>query len=128
MRSWVLSLLATGVLCAQPYQPTPDELNQARARLADLTDRLHRLESRPDTLRADVEVYAKAAQWILRYPEEFYTKAYLANTLKALDHGIARARELEAGNPAWLSRKGRLVRAYRSAVDGSVQPYALVIP
>jgi pimeloyl-ACP methyl ester carboxylesterase len=128
MRSWVLSLLATGVLCAQPYQPTPDELNQVRARLADLTDRPHRLESRPDALRADVEVYAKAAQWILRYPEEFYAKAYLANTLKDLDHGIARARELEAGNPSWPARKGRLVRAYRSAVDGSIQPYALIIP
>src|SRR5215472_18283924 len=106
MRSWVLSLLAIGVLCAQPYQPGADELNQVRVRLADLTDRLHRLESRPDTLRADVEVYAKAAQWILRYPEEFYTKAYLANTLKVLEHGMARARELESGEPAWPRQKG----------------------
>src|SRR5439155_14773773 len=81
-----------------------------------------------DVLLPDVEVYRKAAQWILRYPEEFYVKAYLPNTLRALEEGIRRAKELERGEPSWPRQKGRLVRAYRSRVDGSVQPYGLVIP
>ena len=29
---------------------------------------------------------------------------------------------------SWESRKGRIVRGYRSKVDGSVQPYGLIIP
>src|SRR5215472_3670858 len=128
MRFWVLLLIAAGVMHAQPFRPAAEELAQVRSRLAELNEQLQKLGSRPDALRADVEVYAKAAEWILRYPEEFYTKAYLPNTLKVLEHGMARARELESGEPAWPRQKGRLVRAYRSAVDGSVQPYALVIP
>jgi dienelactone hydrolase len=114
---------------AQPYQPTSEELSSIRAKLADLTHRLGGLGAKPDSaLLADVEVYRKAGEWILRYPEEFYTKAYVTNALKVLDHGIARARELERGQPSWPQQKGRIVRAYRSAVDSSVQPYGLIIP
>src|SRR5262249_40065291 len=56
------------------------------------------------------------------------TKAYYDNTLKALDAGLKRASELEAGKPSWVNRKGRVARAYRSIVDGSVQPYTVIIP
>src|SRR2546425_373281 len=34
----------------------------------------------------------------------------------------------EADAASWPNQKGRLVRAYISRVDGSVQPYGLVIP
>lgn len=129
MRSWIVLLIAAGSASAQPYPPTSEELSEIRAKLADLTHRLGALGTKPDpALLADVEVYRKAGEWILRYPEEFYTKAYVANALKVLDHGIVRARELERGQPSWPQQKGRIVRAYRSAVDGSVQPYGLIIP
>jgi len=49
---------------------------------------------------------ARRQEWILRYPEEFYTKAYAANSIAALDKGLARAGELEAGKPGWPKRKG----------------------
>src|SRR5262249_25700617 len=65
---------------------------------------------------------------LLRHPEEFYTRAYLTNALAALDRGHARAMELADGRPSWVDRKGRLTRAYRSRVDGGVQPYGLIIP
>jgi hypothetical protein len=58
----------------------------------------------------------------------FFTKAYTANAMAALDKGLERAKGLESGAPSWPKRKGRLVRAYTSKVDGSVQPYGLVIP
>ena len=124
MRPWTILLVSAAAACAQPYQPTADELSQIRSKFADLSQRLerHRL---PDP---DIEIYRKAGEWILRYPEEFYTKAYAANALKVLEHGIARVQELERGEPSWRRQKGRIVRGYRSAVDGSVQPYALVIP
>jgi hypothetical protein len=129
MHSRVLLLFAAGIACAQPYQPTSDELAAIRTKLADLSGRLDRLGAKPDAaLRADVEVYRKAGEWILRYPEEFYTKVYAANALKVLDRGIARADELQRGEPGWPKQKGRLVRGYRSKVDGSFQPYGLIIP
>jgi dienelactone hydrolase len=113
------------------YHPTADELGQIRVRTAQLEAALKTLAAQrvaPD-LQADVEIYHKAAVWILRYAdEEFFAKRYVADTLAVLDRGLARAKELAAGRPGWAKQKGQLVRAYRSRVDGSVQPYGLAIP
>src|SRR6185436_12758318 len=109
------------------YQPTPEEYQRIRERIPALEKALQGLPARDD-LTADVEIYLKAVQFILRFPEEFATKEYVAQTLAALDKGVQRAAELRAGKPSWVSQKGRVVRAYRSRVDGGVQPYALVIP
>lgn len=79
-------------------------------------------------LAADVAVYRKAAVWALRFPEELFRKDYLVNALAGLDRGLERAAELAAARASWPSRKGRLVRAFVSRVDGSVQPYGLLIP
>ncbi|HEY1339018.1 MAG TPA: prolyl oligopeptidase family serine peptidase, partial [Bryobacteraceae bacterium] len=87
---------------------------------------LRKLES--DPLYADAAVYHKAAGFILKHPEEFINARFVADTLAALDQGIARAKELAAGSPSWTKRKGRLIRAYTSKVDGSVQPYGLIVP
>jgi hypothetical protein len=110
-----------------PYQPSADELRAIRTRRNELGAALQRVQA-ADDVRADVEVYLKAADWILRHPEEFYTKAYYDNTLSVLDRGIARAADLVKGQTPWATQKGRLSRAYRSRVDGSVQPYGLLIP
>ncbi|HWB95548.1 MAG TPA: prolyl oligopeptidase family serine peptidase, partial [Bryobacteraceae bacterium] len=123
----VLLFSAAWCFAAAPYQPTAAETAQIRARLQELEARIQKL-SAPDDLAADVAVYAKAAQWILRYPEEFFTQAYVANTLAALDRGIERAKALERGASPWAQQKGRLVRAYRSRVDGSLQPYGMIVP
>ena len=45
-----------------------------------------------------------------------------------LDTGLTRAKELEDGVPSWPKRKGHVVRAYVSRLDGSVRPYGLTIP
>ncbi|MCX6901359.1 MAG: alpha/beta hydrolase-fold protein [Verrucomicrobia bacterium] len=116
---------------APPYQPTDAEKQQIRAKADELAVALKQLAAKKTdaALLADVEVYHKAADWILRYAdEEFYAKRYVGDTLAALDRGLARAKELSANKPAWPAQKGRLVRAYRSRVDGSVQPYGLIIP
>ena len=128
MRLWIVFLVCAGLGCAQGYQPKADELDAIRARLGELKGKLDGLRGRDPGLVDDVGVYAKAGEWILRYPEEFYTAAYAANALKVLDHGLARAAELQRGAASWPKQTGRLVRAYRSAVDGSLQPYALIIP
>jgi pimeloyl-ACP methyl ester carboxylesterase len=41
---------------------------------------------------------------------------------------MQRAKELRDGKPSWNSAGGLVVRGYTSGIDGSVQPYGLVIP
>ena len=133
--------LTTGVLQTPPTPPvpsdrqriegpSPDEIREIERKLTDLSARVKALGARKadPALVADVDIYRKAGEYILRFPDEFASKAFVADTLTVLDTGLARARELEAGAPSWPKRKGHVVRAYVSRVDGSVQPYGLTIP
>lgn len=112
------------------FPPSAEQRAQIDAKLADLTARLNALGARKSDpqLLADVQIYQKAAQYILRFPEEFFGAAYANETIAALDAGIARAKELEAGKSPWAKTAGNVVRGYVSKVDGSVQPYGLTIP
>src|ERR1700737_2331218 len=114
----------------QLYQPTAEQRQAIDARLADLTSRIHALTAKKTdpALLADVDIYRKAAEYILRFPEEFATKNYAPETLTVLDAGLARSKELESGTASWPKKTGTLVRGYVSRVDGSVQPYGLTIP
>lgn len=114
-----------------PYALTAEEKSALTADLTNLGKRLSILREKPHDahLLADVEVYYKAVAWMLRYPEEVYTRAYAANAQMLVKRGIERIAELEMGRHEWTSRKGRRVAfGYRSRVDGSVQPFHLVIP
>jgi pimeloyl-ACP methyl ester carboxylesterase len=130
MRTPICLFLSAAALAAQqqpaPYVPTGEEKRQIEAKSAELGGMLKRLEGH--ALYADVAIYRKAGEFILRHPEEFANAGYVKDTLAVLDKGMARAKELAAGPPSWTKSKGRLVRAYTSTVDGSVQPYGLIIP
>ena len=41
---------------------------------------------------------------------------------------MERAAALKAGDAPWTRQRGLVVRGYRSKIDGSVQPYGLVMP
>src|SRR6476661_3002903 len=129
MRFLIGLLFAAAVPAQQPpkpYTPTAVELRQIQAKTAELGAILSGVQSHP--LYADAAIYHKAAEFILKIPGEFYTPAYVRDTLNALDTGIARAKELAAGTASWTTRKGRVLRAYRSTIDGSIQPYGMIIP
>jgi pimeloyl-ACP methyl ester carboxylesterase len=118
-------LLLLRVSAASP--PSAAEREQITSKLAQLTRAVDELRAKhvDEARLADIEIYQKAATWVLRFEEEFFTPAYVANTLHALDRGLARAAD---ANFSWESGKGRIVRGYRSKVDGSIQPYGLIIP
>src|SRR5437660_6857245 len=126
----LFAVLAVTSQAADSFPPSAEQKRQMQDKLSTLSARVNALAAKQGdaALLADVDVYRKAAEWILRYPEEFYTQAYAANAIAALDKGLARAAELESGAPSWPKQKGRLVRAYISTVDGSVQPYGVMIP
>ncbi len=112
-------LLLAGLHAQQPPAP-PYKLSDAeRSALQS------KLAAAARSTNPDVAIYAKAADWNLRHPEEFLTKAYYDNALKLLDIGNARAKD---STMAWTKQKGRVARAYRSKVDGSIQPYTVIVP
>jgi len=114
-----------------PYVPTEDERAQINARTTELGKLISLLKAgRHDPVTfADVEVYHKALSWLLRHPEEFYNKSYVASALIVGDRGVERAKALQEGRAPWTSEKGkRVAMAYRSRVDDGVQPYVVVVP
>ncbi len=121
------SIVGFALVARAASLPTAAEREQITSKLTQLTRAVDEMRAKhvDEARLADIEVYQKAATWALRFEEEFFTPAYVANTIVGLDHGLARAADTAF---SWESRKGRIVRAYRSKVDGSVQPYGLIIP
>src|SRR5262245_21265605 len=107
---------------------------------AELEEGLKALDSEMDALRdhlqgkpallellPDVEVYHKAVRYALTYGEFFNAKEIpVAKAL--LKQGRERAAALRDGKAPWATQTGLVVRGYVSKIDGSVQPYGLVVP
>jgi pimeloyl-ACP methyl ester carboxylesterase len=113
-----------------PIQPKPEELRQIAAKADELDAILREIKARgaDEKLTADVEIYSKAGRFLLEFPQTFFVQEGIDQALQVLDQGIERARRLRNGESPWSTRKGRTVRGYYSALDGSVQPYGLTVP
>jgi hypothetical protein len=87
------------------------------------------LQKKPDllSLMPDVEVFHKAVRYALDYGEFFHTNE-LKGAAQLLRQGMERAEDLRAGRSPWIDATGLVVRGYRSKIDGSIQPYGLVVP
>lgn len=87
------------------------------------------LEDRPALLEMvpDVEIFHKAVDYALRY-NEFYKTNETQIARRLIEQGLERARALRQGQVPWAQATGLVVRAYRSKIDGSIQPYGLVVP
>jgi dienelactone hydrolase len=104
----------------------------------DLQKRTQELRGQIDELRKkgkesinrllpDVEIYHKALHYALDYNEFFNTNEVKA-ARQLLDHGFERAAALRDGKAPWTNATGLVVRGYHSKIDGSIQPYGLVVP
>jgi pimeloyl-ACP methyl ester carboxylesterase len=78
-------------------------------------------------LLPDVQIYRVAVDTALRY-QEFFDLKETKSALELLAEGKQRAADLAAGKAPWTTQTGLVVRGYVSKIDGSVQPYGLVIP
>jgi hypothetical protein len=78
-------------------------------------------------LLPDVEIFHKSVDWALRY-NQFNNVKEVKIAHEQLAEGKKRAEALKNGEAPWTKQKGLVVRAYRSKIDGSVQPYGMVIP
>jgi pimeloyl-ACP methyl ester carboxylesterase len=108
------------------------ELAQGVAALRREIDELTRKLAAPSTSRLaallpDVEVLHKAVDWALRF-DEFFEPKQIALARQLLVTGHERAAALARGEAPWLDATGLVVRGHRSAIDGSIQPYGLLVP
>ncbi len=107
----------------------------------EIIDLRNTLKGKPALLDLlpDVQVYYNAVRYALTYNEFFGTKERpnakeltatreVAIARKLLKQGMERAAQLRAGEPVWPTQTGLVVRGYVSKIDGSVQPYGLVVP
>ena len=78
-------------------------------------------------LLPDVQIFHNAVRYALVY-DEFYNVKEAADARAHLKAGMERAAQLEAGTVPWTTQTGLVVRGYVSRIDGSVQPYGLVVP
>ena len=79
------------------------------------------------SLLPDVQVYYKAVHDALKY-QEFFDAKEIDVAFELIKEGRQRAAELAEGKPSWPTQRGLVVKGYISRIDGSVQPYGLVIP
>lgn len=79
------------------------------------------------TFLPDIMVLHDAVRDALQY-EEFFNPNEINSAKSLLQLGMDRAALLLKGTPTWANDTGLVVRGYQSKIDGSFQPYGLVIP
>jgi hypothetical protein len=109
---------------------TDAERKEILAELQPLQDRLAALRNSPNVKPdrwADAQIFVKGVVWALDFGP-----VNDAKSRELVQKGIRRAREridtLATGRQPWADRRGSSVRGFISAVDGSVQPYGLIVP
>ncbi len=87
---------------------------------------LHAAKSR---YAADIQVFVKALDFALRFGE-FYDEKDITKDVAKANWAMNQAKERleQLDTHPWTTQKGLVVRGFTSAIDGSVQPYGLVIP
>ena len=146
IKSILFLLLLIIPTCAQPNSPEsirpvpppgiavlPNDRAELEAGIAELGREIDSLRAvlkdKPAMLALlpDVQIYYNAARYALTY-NEFYKPEEIRVAKAQLRQGAERAHLLREGKPAWTTQTGLVVRGYVSEIDGSVQPYGLVIP
>lgn len=123
--------IATVAFAAQGAD-TPQGLSDAdraqiESNLKELDKRFAALPQRNSELRADADIFRKGVVWALRY-ESKLEPADVAQIKKALERCKQRTDALRGEKQSWREIKGRLIRGYISLVDGSTQPFGLIVP
>lgn len=76
---------------------------------------------------ADADIFRKGLDWALRYDTKFDPKD-VALLKKAVARGLVRATSLRDGTEPLVIKSGRSVHGFVSRIDGSTQPYGVIVP
>ena len=102
---------------------------EAKALETNLAEARLRWSRNPQQLKhwADIAIFGKSVDWALRYQEIFKTNELDSARLQ-LKTAAERLQALDKGQAPWTEIPGPSVGGYVSRIDGSVQPFGLVIP
>ena len=128
-----LFLLLTFPALAQTIKPVPPpgieipaaDRKSLEASLARLQSKISKLP--PSHLVADVRIFHDAVYYALAY-NGFLKDDEVFKARELLFQGEQRADALAKGDAPWTRQTGLIVRGYVSRIDGSTQPYGLVVP
>lgn len=137
-------LLLIGSISIPGYSQAPPAKKDAPLSKADIEKGVQDIQERLKALRqkigdlkkntqtnpflSDVEVYAKALEWLL-FTKDFDQKDIFKKALHIADQGMERALALEKKSTPWLFKPGyTIARGYLSNLDSSIQPYSVVYP
>lgn len=120
-------LLTPAFVDAQTAGPLSAEQRQSLTTQAEALE--VKLQQLPGSAaeKADAAIFAKGLTWALRYDREF-TPDDVALLQRAALRGAERTAATAAGNRAWQARRGKSILGYVSRVDGSIQPYGVIVP
>lgn len=130
----LILLLCVIVACGQSQdKPIPppgiaisaEDRAELEKNLAELTSATKAVAQHP--LSPDVQVLGDAVRYALTY-NEFFNANEIPKAKDLLKAGMARAKSLEKGSAPWAAQTGLIMRGYVSKIDGSVQPYVLLVP
>ena len=136
MRTLFVLVAFSAILAAQDFsqiKPLPppgiavsqQDQKALRAGLDRLGKRIEALKGNPHL--PDIEIFHKSVRFALD-GNEFFREEQIFRAKELLRVGMERADELANGDAPWTRQTGLVVRAYVSKIDGSVQPYGLVVP
>jgi len=131
MKLLCISLL-TAALWAQDRPIPPPGVPVSEADQKELKAGIERLSGLISglgnhALLPDVIIFRDAARFALEN-NEFFRPDEPAKARALLTEGVNRAEALRNGEAPWMRATGLVVRGYVSKIDGSVQPYGLVVP
>lgn len=123
----LLVVMVSGLAWGQPAEPALLTVEQKNELEAGLKGLVAELGARPSEHSSDVQIFAKGLTWALKYDSQF-TPADVALMRKAIKRCHERVAQLSMGKTPWVTRRGKVVLGYQSFVDGSYQPYGLIVP
>jgi pimeloyl-ACP methyl ester carboxylesterase len=123
---FLLLISATARAADVPTGFSADDFAALQRDVKALQTSLKKFATKPDAF-ADADIFAKGIVWALRYDTKL-EPADVALIKKSLARGHQRLAALEADKKSWAAKKGKLARGYVSQVDGSTQPFGLIIP
>ncbi|MFO0908244.1 MAG: prolyl oligopeptidase family serine peptidase [Isosphaeraceae bacterium] len=109
---------------------SPQVRAELESRLTELQEAINRLPGTDPSVnryRPDIAILHRAVRDALKY-QEFFVERDIQAARDLLTLGFERVRALTAGDSSWARKPSLVVRGYVSRIDGSVQPYGVVLP
>ncbi len=121
------ALCGSHCLAQAPRALSDEERAVAERAIQDMTTTLDQESARRPHETSDIAIFLKGVEWALHYGREFNS-----SDRELLEKATRRGRERLAG---WMkddhsraTQRGKIALGYRSIIDGSVQPYGLIVP